>query len=160
MNGGDTQAGRGLQEAQESLSSLQASLRKARAVRIVGSLAALAIAVIYALLFIGLGKAKYYVLTGKELNAPEAERIGLVDRVFEPEKEGKVLAETIKEFLPLNPDSLELSRRLLNESFSVEYEDFVGHFLAAQDRAIRSKAFKREVKKAHKKRAPAPRRRK
>jgi len=57
MNGGDTQAGRGLQEAQQSLSSLQASLRKARAVRIVGSLAGLAIAIIYALLFIGLGRA-------------------------------------------------------------------------------------------------------
>ena len=57
MNGGDTQAGRGLQEAQESLSSLQASLRTARVVRIVGSLAALVIAVIYALMFIGLGRA-------------------------------------------------------------------------------------------------------
>ncbi len=97
--------------------------------------------------YIGLGRAKYYVLTGKKIPADEALRVGLADKVFASASEEKILAETIEEFMPFNPDSLELSRRLLNESYATHYEDFSGHFLAAQHRAISGEAFQQQIRK-------------
>jgi hypothetical protein len=41
-----------------------------------------------------------------------------------------------------------MARRLLNESYATSYEDFLGHFLAAQHRAINSEAFGRLVARA------------
>ncbi|MCB1154050.1 MAG: enoyl-CoA hydratase/isomerase family protein [Deltaproteobacteria bacterium] len=99
--------------------------------------------------YIGLGRAKSLVLTGRAVGADEALRIGLADRIYEKAVGDPVLEETINEFFPFNADSLELSRRLLNESYAVEYEDFVGHFLAAQHRAISSEAFAEQVRRAH-----------
>jgi hypothetical protein len=45
---------------------------------------------------------------------------------------------------------VELSRRLLNESFGTSFEDAIGHFLAAQHRSIRQTAFLETVKKQKK----------
>lgn len=98
--------------------------------------------------FIGLGRAKSMVLTGRLVDAAEAMRVGLADVVYEPADEARALRETIDAFFPFVPDSLELSRRLLNESYAVEYEDFVGHFLAAQHRSISGEAFLEYVRKA------------
>jgi enoyl-CoA hydratase/carnithine racemase len=97
--------------------------------------------------YIGLGRAKHCILTGRSIAAKEALQIGLVDKVYHAVDENEVLQETIAEFMPFNPDSLELSRRLLNESFATSYEDFTGHFLAAQHRAISGKAFQEQLRK-------------
>ena len=58
----------------------------------------------------------------------------------------EVIQKTIKDFLPLRPISLVLARRLLGESFAESYEDFIGHYLAAQHRAINSEDFMRLVR--------------
>ena len=97
--------------------------------------------------YIGLGRAKYYVLTGKKIPADEAQQIGLADKVYHAIDESEVVGETIDEFMPFNPDSLELSRRLLNESYATHYEDFTGHFLAAQHRAISGETFQEQIRK-------------
>ncbi|MCL4236103.1 MAG: enoyl-CoA hydratase/isomerase family protein [Deltaproteobacteria bacterium] len=98
--------------------------------------------------FIGLGRAKSIVLTSRMLDAEEAERIGLVDRLYDPTDADAALAKTIEGFLPFNSVSLELTRRLMNESYAVEYEDFVGHFLAAQHRSISDEPFAAHIAKA------------
>jgi hypothetical protein len=54
MSGGATEVENSLQEARNQLLGLQAAMRKAKTARVVGTLFALAIAVIYALLFISL----------------------------------------------------------------------------------------------------------
>lgn len=100
--------------------------------------------------FVGLGRAKAMVLTSRMVGADEAERIGLVDRLYDPADGDAALATTIDEFMPFNAVSLELSRRLLNESYAVEYEDFVGHFLAAQHRSISDAPFQAHVAAAKK----------
>lgn len=104
--------------------------------------------------YIGLGRAKHIILTGKRLSAGEALELGLIDRIAEPGQLEQTLEAMIEEFMPFHPVSLELARRLLNESYATSYEDFVGHFLAAQHRAIRSEAFHELVLKAHEKDRP------
>jgi len=97
---------------------------------------------------IGLGRAKNLVLTGRAIGAEEALQWGLLDRVTDGMSVDDTLQETIGELLPFHPVAHAMARRLLNESFAEEYEDFLGHFLAAQHRAINSDAFKRLIAKA------------
>ena len=48
---------------------------------------------------------------------------------------------------PVNPVAIQLARRLLNESFHDSFEDAIGHFLAAQQRAISHDQFLKTVDK-------------
>lgn len=94
--------------------------------------------------YVGLGHAKRLVLTGAEIGAEEALRLGLVDDV------GDIDAVTEKALAALGPKhavAATLARRLLNESFHTEPEDAIGNFLAAQHRAISQTAFLETLKK-------------
>lgn len=97
--------------------------------------------------YVGLGRAKNIVLTGRKVRAKEAAEWGILDTVCEPTSLEDVLADTINNLLPFHPVALQLARRLLHESFAASYEDFLGHFLAAQHRAINSEVFDRLVAK-------------
>ena len=98
--------------------------------------------------YIGLGRAKNLVLTGRSLSAGEALDWGLLDRVCEAPEFDATLQETVNGLLPFHPVALQMARRLLSESYATSYEDFLGHFLAAQHRAINSEAFARLVAQA------------
>jgi enoyl-CoA hydratase len=98
--------------------------------------------------YVGLGRAKSLVLSGRQIGAHTAEEWGILDRVCEQTSFDQTLAETVRNLLPCHPVVLELARRLLDESYATSYEDFLGHFLAAQQRAINSEAFDRLVAEA------------
>ncbi len=99
--------------------------------------------------YIGLGRARSLVLAGKQLDAVEAERWGLVDQVVPAEGLDAAVSSLVAAWTPENAIALELARRLLNESYSIQYEEFIGNFLAAQHRAITSERFMELLKKAH-----------
>jgi enoyl-CoA hydratase len=98
--------------------------------------------------YIGLGRAKNLILTGRRLKAEEALNWGLLDRVCDQVTLEDSLKDAIENLLPFHPVALEMARRLLNESYATSYEEFIGHFLAAQHRAITSDAFKKLIAKA------------
>jgi enoyl-CoA hydratase/carnithine racemase len=104
--------------------------------------------------YIGFGRAKRMALTGRVVNAAEAESIGLVDYLCAPDALDATLAEAREEFRRAAPDALALTRRLLEESYAHEYEDFLGFFLAAQHKAIQSDVFKERVRQAHRANRP------
>ncbi|MFH1464889.1 MAG: hypothetical protein ABIO70_10945 [Pseudomonadota bacterium] len=68
-----------------------------------------------------------------------------MDRVDEDLE--SALAETIAAFGPVHNVAVQLCRRLLNESFATEFEDAIGHFLAAQHRAVTQTAFLETLKR-------------
>jgi hypothetical protein len=72
----------------------------------------------------------------------------LVNHVCDQPAFEETLRETVRDLLPFHPVALEMARRLLDESYATSYEDFLGHFLAAQHRAINSEAFDRLVAEA------------
>ena len=98
--------------------------------------------------YIGLGRAKKLILSCQPIPASTALEWGLVDAVCEPHELDEVIQKTVEDFLPLRPVPLLLARRLLGESFSESYEDFIGHYLAAQHRAINSEDFMKLVRES------------
>ena len=97
--------------------------------------------------YVGLGRAKNLMLAGRSIGAKEALDWGILDRVCDQASFEETLTETVNDLLPFHPVALEMARRLLDESYATSYEDFLGHFLAAQHRAINSEAFDRLVAK-------------
>ena len=98
--------------------------------------------------YVGLGRAKNIILTGRRIRAEEALDGGRLDRVCDQASFEETLTETVNNLLPFHPVALEMARRLLDESYATSYEDYLGHFLAAQHRAINSEAFDRLVAEA------------
>lgn len=94
---------------------------------------------------VGLGHARRLALTCATVLPEEATRLGIVDRVVEDLDAG--LAEALAAFGPTHTVAIALTRRLLNESFADEYEDAIGHFLAAQHRAISQPAFAETIRR-------------
>jgi len=98
--------------------------------------------------YVGLGRAKDLILTARRIRAREAFRWGLLNHVCDQTDFEETLRTTVRDLLPFHPVALEMARRLLDESYATSYEDFLGHFLAAQHRAINSEAFDRLVAQA------------
>jgi enoyl-CoA hydratase/carnithine racemase len=88
---------------------------------------------------VGLGHAKRLIMQCPVLEPEQAQALGLVQTISEDLD--VALAETIAAFGPIHTVAVHLARRLLNESYSVDFENAVGHFLAAQHRAIGQTAF-------------------
>jgi enoyl-CoA hydratase/carnithine racemase len=98
--------------------------------------------------YIGLGRAKSIILTGRRVRAEDALSWGILDRVCDQVSFEEALTDAVRDLLPFHPVALEMARRLLDESYATSYETFLGHFLAAQYRAINSEAFDRLVARA------------
>jgi enoyl-CoA hydratase/carnithine racemase len=96
--------------------------------------------------YVGLGQAKRIVLCAPTIGAQEALSLGFVDRVAaDPDA---ALADTVASFGPIHTVAVQLARRLLNESFSTDFDDALGNFLAAQHRAVTQNAFLDTLKRA------------
>ncbi len=98
--------------------------------------------------YVGLGHAKRIIISGASVSADEALRLGLVDRVV-TDLEGGITA-AIQTIAAGNVVAATLARRLLNESYGAAVEDAIGHFLAAQHRALNQSAFLETLKKERK----------
>lgn len=86
--------------------------------------------------YIGLGRAKQVLFMGEEITAKEALDFGFIDEIM------KDLEKGIKDFRKLTEhkhiEAIIMARRLLNESFSLSYEDEIGGYLAAQVKCLES----------------------
>ena len=72
---------------------------------------------------VGLHKAKELVYLAEIIDAAEAERIGIVNRVVPHDELDKNVAELAGRLVALPPIQLSISKRLLNQSFSVSMAD-------------------------------------
>ena len=88
---------------------------------------------------IGLHKAKELVFFADIIDADEAERIGIVNRVVPPEQLDKVVGEYAARLAALPPIQLAVSQRLLNQSFSVSMAEALEFEDAAQTMNFASK---------------------
>jgi enoyl-CoA hydratase/carnithine racemase len=73
---------------------------------------------------IGLGRAQDLILTGRLIDAAEAERYGLVNRVAPAAGFTPALDETIETFLALPATSVGVSKRLVPRAFDLPFDEF------------------------------------
>ena len=99
--------------------------------------------------YVGLGHAKRICMTSEEVSAARAVELGFIDRLDDDLEAG--LAWALDALGPNHSVAIELTRRLLNESFATSYENAIGHFLAAQHRAISQTAFLETIREQQKK---------
>ncbi len=99
--------------------------------------------------YVGLGHAKRICMTCEEVPAARAVELGFIDRLDDDLEAG--LAWALEALGPNHSVAIELTRRLLNESFATSYENAIGHFLAAQHRAISQTAFLDTIRDQQKK---------
>jgi len=97
--------------------------------------------------YVGLGHARRIMLSGEEVTAAKALELGLIDEINDDLDAG--LAACVESFGTVHPVTVQLARRLLNESFADSFENAIGHFLAAQHRAVTQTAFLETLKRAH-----------
>jgi enoyl-CoA hydratase/carnithine racemase len=95
--------------------------------------------------YIGLGHAKRFMLTCEQIDAARAAELGMIDWVVDDLEQG--LARAIDALGPNHSVAVTLTRRLLNESYANALENAIGHFLAAQHRAISQSAFLQTLQK-------------
>ena len=95
--------------------------------------------------YIGLGHAKRLIMQCPIVGSEEALALGLVDTVSTDLE--TALGALVDHFGPIHPDAVVLARRLLNESFSTDFENAIGNFLAAQHRAVHQTPFLATVRK-------------
>ncbi len=96
--------------------------------------------------YVGLGKAKQ-IMMGEVVEAQEAFHYGIISQVCEVEKIDQAIRKNLEDNASLPLSSWTLARRLMNECYSTPYENFLGHFLAAQHRAINLEDFQKIIKK-------------
>lgn len=82
--------------------------------------------------FVGLGIARRIIFSGQFINAKDAHNYGLLDVLCTSNQLTQELNNLVDQITPINGTVIQLSRRLLNESFADNYEKAIGHFLAAQ----------------------------
>ena len=98
--------------------------------------------------YVGLGVAKRLLLTCPEISAEQAAGYGMIDAVVDDLDVG--LNQAIHNLGPNHNVAVQLTRRLLNECYGTDYQNALGHFLAAQHRAISQTAFLDTLKQAKK----------
>jgi enoyl-CoA hydratase/carnithine racemase len=84
-------------------------------------------------------------VTSEVITAQRAVDLGLIDEVMDDLDAG--LEWAIAALGPNHSVAIELNRRLLNECYAASAENAIGHFLAAQHRAIAQTAFLETLKR-------------
>ncbi|MBS7270711.1 MAG: enoyl-CoA hydratase/isomerase family protein [Candidatus Freyarchaeota archaeon] len=104
---------------------------------------------------VGLGRAKELIFTGRIIEAQEAERIGLVNRVVPAEKLMDSAKELAREIMDNGLIAVGLAKKIANKSMEVDMETILEYSILAQDICIRSEnmgeLFNRYMQKKSKK---------
>nr|VFK24162.1 MAG: Enoyl-CoA hydratase/carnithine racemase [Candidatus Kentron sp. LFY] len=83
--------------------------------------------------YVGFGVARRLLFSGEKLSAQQAAGWEMIDRLCEAEEFEPTIRESCDALMPIHPEVLQNTRRLLNESFATSPEDAIGHFLAVQN---------------------------
>jgi len=104
---------------------------------------------------VGLGRAKELIFTGRIIDAAEAERIGLVNKVVPAEKLMEAAMEVANEIKDNGLIAVGLAKKIANKSLEVDLETVLEYTVLAQDICIRTedigKLFTRYMEKKSRK---------
>ena len=82
--------------------------------------------------YIGLGRAKWMVLSGENIDARRAHEFGLVDHVVKPESFAEEVEELVRRYLALSSQGALHSKVLLSTYKDLPFEEFFEEYLRRQ----------------------------
>ncbi len=88
--------------------------------------------------YIGLGRAKWMVLSGENVNGRRAQEIGLVDHVVQPETFGDETEALLKKYAGVCSEGTLQSKMMLNMPFDMPHGQFFEEYLRRQKIALES----------------------
>jgi enoyl-CoA hydratase/carnithine racemase len=103
---------------------------------------------------VGLGRAKELIMTGRVIGAADAERIGLANRVAEPDALDAATQELVDELLGCSPLAVGLAKRLLDASARPALSTTLELEIAAQELCARSEDVQEGMRAAAERRPP------
>nr|VFK00610.1 MAG: (3,5-dihydroxycyclohex-3-enyl)acetyl-CoA dehydratase subunit B [Candidatus Kentron sp. LFY] len=83
--------------------------------------------------YVGFGVARRLLFSGEKWSAQQAVDWGMIDRLCDASDFEQAIRESCEALMPIHPEVLQNTRRLLGESFATSSEDAIGHFLAVQN---------------------------
>jgi enoyl-CoA hydratase/carnithine racemase len=87
---------------------------------------------------LGMGRARHLILSGENVGAAEAERIGLVNRVVASDALGRELEAWAARYLEVPRPSLAWAKRLTNHAFDLGFDQFLREIDRAMDVVLAS----------------------
>jgi enoyl-CoA hydratase/carnithine racemase len=96
--------------------------------------------------YIGLGRAKWMVLSGENIDGQRAKEIGLVDHVVQPETFGDETEALVKKYASVCSEGTLQSKILLNMPFDMPHGQFFEEYLRRQTIALSSPDHKEALK--------------
>jgi 2-(1,2-epoxy-1,2-dihydrophenyl)acetyl-CoA isomerase len=102
---------------------------------------------------VGLGRAKVISLIGDTIDAKEAERIGLVDKVVPPDKLMSA-AEELAGKLANGPKAIGLIKKTINESLNMNFKSFLDYLMRVQYQLAHTEDHKEAITAYLEKRKP------
>ncbi len=87
---------------------------------------------------VGLGKAKELILTGDQIDAQEAWRIGLVNKVVPPNELENAVRTMTNKIMDNGPVAVGLGKMVADKSFDVDLKTLLEYTVLAQDVCVRT----------------------
>ena len=104
--------------------------------------------------YIGLGRAKWMVLSGENVDGRRAQEIGLVDHVVQPETFGDETEALLKKYAAVCSEGTLQSKMMLNLPFDMPHGQFFEEYLRRQSIALNSSDHQEALAAYREKRQP------
>ncbi len=104
--------------------------------------------------YIGLGRAKWMVLSGENIDGRRAQEIGLVDHVVQPESFGDETEALVKKYASVCSEGTLQSKMMLNIPFDMPHGQFFEEYLRRQSIALNSPDHQEALTAYREKRGP------
>lgn len=104
--------------------------------------------------FVGMGRARWMILSGENIDGEEAARIGLADHLVSQDKYREEFEEYVAKYLRICSKGSRMAKLATNRAFDLDFKDFYEEYIQLQTVAMTSADFNEAAVAYREKRDP------